>query len=363
MSETVRQWASDAIRSGAKAAAGMDDSADKTEKAAGRSGQAVLKSAKEQVKALDEAFKALQTRGEASLQETLDYLQRRAALFRTATPERMQAEAEAFKFAQEMADKLFAHEQAIGLKSIRDEIDRQKQKAAAAKEGSEARMKAEEAVYQKEEELRNKSRSAALGILGEVQERLAAKGITTVTPADVQREMMDLQRERAQQFAETAGRFGAGGAVDIGALIEGIKSGGKLEDFQKQLQQLGGFSGIFKGAGQIGVGAMTEQLGLGVTSQTIKDLLSVGREDLVQQMLSKFGPGGNEPSGAAWTGPGEGVATGFQTGMEKAVASVDAGLGKIEARVNESSSKIAKTIYGNLEDWLVNRLTAEMARA
>ena len=49
-------------------------------------------------------------------------------------------------------------------------------------------------------------------------------------------------------------------------------------------------------------------------------------------------------------------------GMDKAYAAVDAGLTKIEVRVNDSSSKIAQTIYSNMEDWFVRKLMGQVER-
>lgn len=226
------------------------------------------KMALEEEKAEDEAFKALRDRGQASLREELEWMRQRAALARLGPAERIKAEADAFKFAQGMVDRLFAHEQALGQKSLQDAIAFEQGRADAAKQGSEARMKAEEAVYQKQEELRNKARSAALGILGEVGERLGERGITDVTQSDVARELMELQRERGKQFRESAGRFRGGGAVDIIELIAGIQAGAKIEDLQKQLGQLGGLGGIFGGATEVAPGPLTSHLGLVRPDQT-----------------------------------------------------------------------------------------------
>jgi len=220
------------------------------------------KAALEGEKAQEEGFKALRDRGQASLQEELEWMRQRAALARLGPAERIRAEGEAFKFAQGMVERLFAHEQALGQKSLQDTIAHEQAKADAAKQGSEARMKSEEAVYQKQEELRNRARSAALGILGEVGERLAEKGVTDVTQTDVARELMEIQRERGKEFRETAGRFRGGGAVDITELIAGIQAGAKIEDLQKQLGQLGGLGGIFGGATEVAPGPLTEHLGL-----------------------------------------------------------------------------------------------------
>jgi len=359
LGENFRAWAEKAFAAAAMAKAGATDAAKGVGEAAAKTAGQVGQSVKDQVKALDEGFKALKTHGEASLQDTLDWMQRRAALFRAGTPERNQAESEAFKFAKDMADRLFTHQQTLGLKSLQDAVNWEKQKAAAAKAGTEEALKAKEAAFQKEEELRNKARSAALGILGEVKERLEARGITEATQADVIREMQALQQERAAQITGTVGRFQAGGAVDIERLMEGFKNITSLEDFQKQLQQMGGPGGIFGQAGKIALGPLTEQLGLGVTSQTLKDLFAQGRGDLAEQLLSKFGPEGAGPISA---GPLAGVGAGTQTEMDGAFEALDTGLNKMEARVQESGSRIRTTLFNNLEQWFVDKLMEQGGR-
>jgi hypothetical protein len=48
--------------------------------------------------------------------------------------------------------------------------------------------------------------------------------------------------------------------------------------------------------------------------------------------------------------------------MDKAFTAVDAGLAKIEERVDQSSSKMAVTIADNMEEWFVRKLTLQGAR-
>jgi hypothetical protein len=52
----------------------------------------------------------------------------------------------------------------------------------------------------------------------------------------------------------------------------------------------------------------------------------------------------------------------YQSAFGAAFVAVDEGLGKIEARVNESSSRIAKNITANVEEWLVRKMMAESLR-
>lgn len=316
----IQGWAEKAKTGGTEAVKAIGEGVAKT-------GQVIVRSAKEQVKKLDEAFQALKLRGEVSLQDTLDWMQKRAALFRAGTPERNQAEAEAFNFARELADRLFAHQDALGLKSLQDAIDREKQKAATAVAGSEAQMKAQENVVKKEEELRNKRQSAALGILGEVQQRLEAKGMDTsyVTRDDVQREITAMQQERAGQTAK-AQRFAAGGGGNLADVIEGYKAAGQLNATQAQQRELGGVPDILTGGAQVGKGPLTADMG------------AFG--DLVMKPL----------------------VVGYQAAMNGAYTVVDEGVSKIEERILKGVEFVNQNLPAVIEDFLVRKLMDQAAR-
>ncbi len=288
------------------------------------------KETEERIKILDAQAAAGKTMGTQTLQEEVDRLRQRSLRFASGSAERIAADAEAFKAAQDMVDRHFAHEEAMGRKSLQDAIDQAKVKRDAAVAGSEARMKAEEDVYKKEEELRNKRQTAALGILGEVKERMEARGVDTsmVTREDVTREMQDLQRERAQK-AMVAQRFAAGGAASLEDVIGGYTAVGQLSTAQQQMAQLGGTQDILAGGAQMGEGPLTKSLGA---------------------------------FGDALTKPIAGIGDAFGTAMDAAFAAVDAGLGKIEERMNVSSSRIAKTVQENMEQWFVDKLMREAAR-
>lgn len=288
------------------------------------------KETEERLKILDAQAAASKTMGTQTLEDEVARLRQRATRFAGGSAERIAADAEAFKAAQDMVDRHFAHEEALGRKSLQDAINQAKEKAAAAVTGSEARMKAEEDVYKKEEDLRNRRQSAALAILGEVKDRLEAKGVDTssVTRADVDREMQDLQRERAQK-AQVAQRFAAGGAASLEDVMAGYTAVGQLSTAQQQMAQLGGTQDILAGGAQVGEGPLTRSLG-------------------------------------AWgdrlTKPIAGVGDAWGTVMDTAYAAVDAGLGKIEDRMNVSSSRIAKTMADNMEQWFVDKLLVEAKR-
>jgi hypothetical protein len=316
MTGTFRDWAAKAIMAGSLAAAG-------TEQAAKKLGEATALSAKEMVKALDDAYKALKTGGETSLHDEMAYLTKRAKLFRDGTAERIQADAEAFKFAQGMTDRIFAHQQSMGLKSLQDEIDFQRQKAAAAKSGSDARMKAEEDVYKKEEDLRNKRNSAALGILGEVKDRLEAQGYGSgyVTKADVERVTFDIQAERARKAAE-AQRFAGGGGMSIDAAIAAYTAVGQLNAGNAQQGALGSPGAILAGGAGVGKGPLTESLG-----------------------------------GLGWS-----LENGMSGSLMRILTDFDVFGETLLGKANLIGSKVSQAFYDNMEAWFVRRLMNQAER-
>lgn len=302
------------------------------------------KSHQAQLKLDDALFAARKTKGDVSLQEEIERQRQIAADTRgRSMTERIQAEAEAFKLAKEYTDQLFAHQKAMGLKSLQDEIDRLKQKAAAAKAGSAERMKAEEDVFKKEEELRNKRNQGAISILEKVKERLEARGESTeyITAADVQREIARMQEEQGRA-ALGAQRWSQGGGGSLEEVIAGYRAAGELNQAQAQQRELGGVGQILAGGAQVGAGPMGEAL----------------------QWMQR----GQRSHTEAWDrwakegGPVAGFESGYVDGMDKAYTAVDAGLTKIEERVNQSSSRTAQTIYSNIEEHLVRRIMGQLDR-
>jgi hypothetical protein len=318
MAGTFRDWAATAVKSGSLAAQATGDA---VKKAAGPA----LQSAKEQAKAMEETFKVLSTSGAASLQDGIDYLTKRAALFRRGTPEQLHAQAEVEKATKDMTERLFEHQKTMGTKSLQDEIAFQQRKAAAAVAGSQEKMKADEAAYTKEQELRDKSNSAALGLIGQAAERLKAKGYDVASRGGIENEIAQMQWEMGRDSRQTEGWANSGTRVmGLDDILRGYRATGALNTANRA--GLGSVSDIFRqGAG----------LDTGV------------------------GPSGRTSSLGAATG----IDTGYGTAMDAAVSAVDTGLSKIEARVNDSSSKIAQTIYGNVEQFFVRTLMAQAERA
>jgi len=154
-----------------------------------------------------------------------------------------------------------------------------------------------------------------------VEERLAEKGVTTITKGDLDRELRDLQQERATQVKEGAGRFAGGGLVDIGDLKESIQAGGKLEDLQKQLRQFGGLCAIFGGAAQIAPGPL-----MGVESSVM-----------------------------ALAGSYKEAMTGIETAVEKTATFV-------ETRLIAANSRVIQNIVNAVEQAFIRKIVDESAR-
>jgi hypothetical protein len=317
----IQGWAEKAKAGGSEAVKAVSDGVAKT-------GQKILESAKEQVKKLDETFQALKLRGEVSLQDTLDWMQKRAALFRAGSAERMQAEAETQKYIQEMADRIFQHEQTLGMKSLQDAIDRERQKAAAAKDGSEAQMKAQETLYQKEQELAEKRRGAAPDILEKIKRYATEQGYDTerFTPADLARWSAEMRYRESQQMAPGQ-EFTRGIPTSFDALGQNLKDAAQRANEQKLFQQLGTPEDIIRGAlappTTPGAGGLGTQLG----------------------------------------SPAAGMAENTTTAMEAAYDALDKGLTKMEDRTTFSTSKIGQAMLQNIEDWFVRRLMDQAARS
>jgi hypothetical protein len=346
----IKSWGETAKQAGAEAAKGIAE----TQKTAmeGPTAQDLLKQT--------EAFlKAARTRGEATYQMESDYLQKRVAAAAEGSAERAQAEADAFKMAQEISDRIFAHEQTLGVRSLQDAIDREKEKANAAVAGSEARMKAEENVYQKEEELRNKRRTAALGILGEVSERLKAKGVTSATAEDVQREMLDIQKERGEKVRATQEWAGGRGRKSLEEIKAGYEAGGKIEEWNKTLAAQGGYGTILGAGARVGAGQAAGEAGFGYPGnfdETIRNLFKAGRGDLVDALVMKFGapgPGGEAP-GQEGGGAAANITEGLKKGFADAETVVDGSLGRIMSRITRFGDQV--------RDHIENRVNRALER-
>ena len=286
----------------------------------------------------DAELASRKTRGEVTLQEEVDLANRRAQAFLPGTVARLQAEDQAFKLARDMADRLFAHEQTLGMRSLREAIEREKDKAAAAVATSTQRMDAEDKAYAHEQELREKSNSAALELLERIKKYAEEKGEDTgyFTPSDLQRWFSGMQMEQGGKAAQ-AQRFAAGGGTSIDVLEEGLKAGGQLAKDQATFRLLGGIPDIFKAGSEVQPGPVTQALG------------TLGAQLTNRNFWQSAGPEGD-------------IGEGYSTGMEKALDAVDTGLTKIEARFNESNSRIGKAVATNMEKWFVDKLMDQADR-
>jgi len=274
-----------------------------------------------QVKALDDAFRALKTRGEASLKQELDYLKRRAGLFKAGSAERTQAEAEAAKFSEDMADRLFAHERALGIRSLEDEIARIKAKVAATLAGTEARMKAEEALFQLEQELNRRRQQAADG--------------------------------GASRSGTSSGGLGTFGEETVAALTpeqRGEKFPGDWNQTLKDLFAVGREDLVQKLFDKFGpTGNLNDVFAMQVAAHGMPSPI------LSPELQQTFG---GEPIASPLAGMGAGTRTEMETMFE----GLDSGLTKMEQRVEESGSRIRTTLFNNLEGWFIDKLMEQGGR-
>jgi hypothetical protein len=280
-------------------------------------------------KALEETFNARKVLGQTSLADDIAELNRRANLFPSGSPEQIKAKSDVAKATMEMTDQIFEHEKTMGMQSLQDEINFQKGKLAAAVANSPLRMKVEEDIYKKEQELRDKSLSAALGKIGKAADRLKAKGVENASAFDVQREVALMDQEEGKAAGGFAGWAKSGTRV---MSLDDIRTGGAAfaADIQTKREGLGPF------------GRMLAQA--------------------VAPDSSRSGVGSAAAPFPAILGENTGIVKGWSEGMDKAFEVLDGGLAKIEARVNDSSSKIAKTIYGNVEEFFVRTLMGQVDR-
>lgn len=181
------------------------------------------------------------------------------------------------------------------------------------------------------------------------------------------------------------------------AIKAGYEAGGKTEEFNKQLGQLGGLGGILRGGAEVGKGpatAMQEFTELSKRRQYLWDkqrMAAEGRTVETLQGTIAVEPLTDAEKGLLASLPGEmmkkqremtpltdtlrglgagtltnpltGLGEGTDTIMDKAYTALDAGLTKMEQRVEASGDRIKTTFYDNIENWLVRRLMAESLRA
>ena len=312
----IEVWGKKAKTAGADAAKGIEDTTKKL---------ADAPTLEELLKVQEGYLKAARTRGEATYQDELDFLRKRVEATREGTAARMQAEAEVFRMAQDIADRIFAHEQSLGLRSIHEEINRQKQKVAAAVQGSEARMKAEEDVFKKEEDLRNKRQSAALGMLGEAKTWLEEKGydVNYVTRADVEMALTNIRAERGGKAFEAQSWAAGRGGMRLEDIMAGYQAAGQLNAANVLQRELGGVGEVLAGGAEVGAGPATAGLG----------------------------------------GVGALISSKWTEAMATVKTATDDAMTYIERRSADAASRVAVNIYRNLEDFLVRKLIDQAARS
>ncbi len=188
----------------------------------------------------DQLFEHRKTLGQASLREEIDRLQQIALDENRSAQDRMKARESLAQMSRKLEEDLFGHLRAIGEASAQDEINRLRRIADDTKRTAEERMKAAQAVYDKELELKQKREQAALGILGAVEEAGAGGIFTAEDLAREQARLLDEQQRRFQELARP------GAALNLDEWRELIELSKQLRENILQTRDIGGVADIFK---------------------------------------------------------------------------------------------------------------------
>ena len=347
----IEDWAERAKASGTTVAEATAKSAEEIQKEIAQKRQEQMK---EQLRLDEEALKAARARGEASYQDELNFLNKRIALLPVGTAARKQAEAEAAKFAQDTADRVFEHERALGLRSLEDEIARQKLKVEATLAGTEARMKAEETLFRLQQELQKKRQQAVPGAPGG-----APGGFGEIPGAELTPELSP--EERGQKFPgdwkKTIDDLYLVGREDlIDALYAKYGPTGDSRDlFRMQVEAGRVPPPIFSPE------LLTPPVGGGFAEEALRGL--------------RPGPSTPQPAEDWWikkqmgldtSGVGEsisGVKDAWIENMSTAETEVGASVDRILNKIDTGASRMADSLFERFTDQLIDRLQAEAARS
>jgi len=99
--------------------------------------------------------------------------------------------------------------------------------------------------------------------------------------------------------------------------------------------------------------------------QTLRDLASLNRRDLLGQLMQKFGPTGNLEeafAGGALGSPADGMAAATRAGVDAAYGVLDAGVAKMEARVTRGIEFVNQRLPQAIEQWFTRKLFDESSR-
>ena len=99
--------------------------------------------------------------------------------------------------------------------------------------------------------------------------------------------------------------------------------------------------------------------------QTLRDLASLNRRDLIGGLMQKFGPTGNLEeafTGGALGSPADGMAAATRAGVDAAYDVLDAGVAKMEARMARGIEYVNQRLPQAIEQWFTRKLFDEASR-
>lgn len=272
------------------------------------------------------------------LEEQLEQLERKRVGTRAAfVGQQAVAEAAATKLAFEEADKVFKHRQAIGNITLQDEIDRLRTIADETKRTSAERIAAEEAVFQKEQALRDERRRVALGILGEVEERFKKRGITAATEEEIASEIRTIQQERVEQARETQVAIATGAEVPFEQIKKGIENIGLAEKTAEELDKVGGATKLFTDALQTDLSRTGQRF-----QQEVSRILTVDTTPAVESAMT--------------------IQTAYESAMLNTEQTVQGTMDRLNTIVREGNNQIADGIAERIEEQLARSLEAQFLR-
>lgn len=188
--------------------------------------------------------------GQVTINEELERLQETVNDTTKSETDRIAAAQQRAEVLKKTEQSLFDLKRSLGLTSLQEELARQQEIVNSTKVGTAQRIAEEQKLADKQKELREASKSAALGLLGVLQERLADRGVENVT-ADV----LAQEAERYRMEQDNLLRNFQGG---VATNIEGLKTAISSSGLFQQINQLGGsVQGIFGQAAE----AATREIG------------------------------------------------------------------------------------------------------
>lgn len=162
-----------------------------------------------QLKEETDYFELRKQLNQTTVAEELGQLERLTRDERATVDQRRRAQVELVQQRKAVDQEYFDLLKAAGLTSLADELRRQAQLVAAAKEGSRERLAAEKEFFDKQKQLRDAAATAGQGLLGLGAARLREQGQEDFT----REEALGAAEEARQQAQQTFGKLGGGGRI------------------------------------------------------------------------------------------------------------------------------------------------------